>query len=213
MAPHPSQEGLDRAAVAEGTWRTGLVDHAAFHLRTGDVARRHAAAAGVQRHHGRPGHLHVRQRSAEEEISAADSVRRGLVVPGLLGAGLGLRPRLGPHQSGAGRRPLRRQRPQDLDDAGAACRLDFLPGPHRPCGKAAGGHLLPADRHEIAGRHRAADHHHRRLARGQRRLPRRRARPGREPDRRGEQGLDLRQIPARQRAHQHGRHRPFDAAT
>ena len=89
------QEGMDRAAVAEGIWRAGLVDHAALHLRTGDVARRNAAAAGVQRHHGRPGDLHLRQRGAEEEVPAADPLRRGLVVPGLLRAGLGLRPRIG----------------------------------------------------------------------------------------------------------------------
>ena len=38
---------------------------------------------------------------------------------------------IGPHQGGARRRPLHRQRPQDLDDAGAACRLDLLPGAHR----------------------------------------------------------------------------------
>ena len=32
VASHPPQEGVDRAAVAERTWRTGLVDHAALHL-------------------------------------------------------------------------------------------------------------------------------------------------------------------------------------
>ncbi len=41
--------------------RTWLVDHPAFHLRTGDDPRRHNAAAGLQRHHGRPCHLYVRQ--------------------------------------------------------------------------------------------------------------------------------------------------------
>ena len=61
VASHPAQEGLDRAALAEGIWRAGLVDHPAFHLRTGDDARRHDAASGVQRHHGRPRHLYVRQ--------------------------------------------------------------------------------------------------------------------------------------------------------
>ena len=131
LAPDPVQEGMDRAAVAEGIWRPGLVDHAALHLRTGDVARRNAAAAGVQRDHGRSGHLHLWQCGAEEEVPAADPLRRRLVVPGLFGAGLGLRPGLGPHQGGARRRPLHRQRPQDLDDAGAACRLDLLPGAHR----------------------------------------------------------------------------------
>ena len=61
------------------------------------------------------------------------------------------------------------------------------------------------------GDHRAADHHDRRQPRGQRCLSRRRSRAGRQPDRRREQGLDLRQVPARQRAHQHGRHRPLEA--
>ena len=37
-----------------------------------------------------------------------------------------------PHQRGPRRCRLRRQRPEDLDDAGPARRLDLLPGPHRP---------------------------------------------------------------------------------
>ena len=134
VASHPAQEGLDRAALAEGVRWTGLVDHPPLHLRAGDHARRHNAAAGVQRHHGRSGDLYVRQRRAEEEVPAADPVGRGLVVPGLFRAGLGLRSRHRPHQGGARRRPLHRQRPQDLDHAGAARRLDFLPGPHRSHG-------------------------------------------------------------------------------
>ena len=104
---------------------------------------------------------------AEAEVSAAHSVGRGLVVPGLFRAGIGLRPRHRPHQGGARRRPLHRQRSQDLDHAGPARRLDLLPGPHRSGRKAAIRHFVPPDRHEVAGRHRAPDHHHRRLARGQ----------------------------------------------
>ena len=73
LAPDPVQEGLDRAAVAEGVWRAGLDDHAALHLRTGNVARRNAAAAGVRRHHGRSGDLHVRQRGAERRASCRAS--------------------------------------------------------------------------------------------------------------------------------------------
>ncbi len=112
-------------------WRARLVDYPALHLRAGDDARRHAAAIGLQRHHGRPGDLHLRQRGAEEAVPAANSFGRGLVVPGLFRAGLRLGPRLGPHQGGARRRPLHRQRPEDLDHAGAARRLGLLPGPHR----------------------------------------------------------------------------------
>ena len=100
-------------------------------------------------------------------------------------------------------RPLHRQRPEDLDHAGPARQHDLLPGAHQPRGQEAGGHQLPADRHEVAGRRGAADHHARRRARGQRSVLHRRARAGREPGRRGEQGLDLRQVPADLRAHQH----------
>ena len=49
-----------------------------------------------------------------------------------------------------GRRLLHRQRPEDLDHDGPVRRLGLLPGPHRPDGQAAGGHQLPADRHEDA---------------------------------------------------------------
>ena len=46
-------------------------------------------------------------------------------------------------------------------------------------------------------------------ARGQRSFLHRRQGAGREPGRRGEQGLDLRQVPADLRAHQHRGYRPF----
>ncbi len=36
-----AQEGLDRAALAEGVWWPRLVDHPTLHLRTGDDASRH----------------------------------------------------------------------------------------------------------------------------------------------------------------------------
>jgi alkylation response protein AidB-like acyl-CoA dehydrogenase len=55
------------------------------------------------------------------------------------------------------------------------------------------------------------DHPARRRARGQRGLLRQRRGAGREPDRRGEQGLDLRQAPAQPRAHQHRRRQPRQA--
>ena len=81
-----------------------------------------------------------------------------------------------------------------------------------PAAQAAGGHLLPADRHEVAGCRAAPDPHARRRHRPQRGLPRQRARAGREPGRRAEQGLVLRQVPARPRAHRHRRHRLVQAA-
>ena len=80
----------------------------------------------------------------------------------------------------ARRRPLRRQRPEDMDDARAVRRLDLLPGAHRSGAEEAGRHFLPSHRHEDARHHRAPDPDHRRRPRGQRGLLRRRARAGRE---------------------------------
>ena len=101
------------------------------------------------------------------------------------------------HRAARGR-SLHRQRPEDLDHARAICRLDLLPRAHRHGGEKAAGHFVPADRHEDAGRHRAADPDLRRRARDQRGLLRQCARSGRKPDRRRKQRLGLRQIPARQ---------------
>ena len=185
---------------------------AAVHLPGRDAAGARARAAAVRRQHGRPGDLHLRQRGAEAPLPAAHRQSRRLVVPGLLGAGRGLRPRFAQDHGEARRRRLRRQRPEDLDDARPARRLDLLPRAHRHGGEEAGGHLLPADRHEDARHHRAPDPDHRRRPRGERGLLRRRARAGREPGRRGEQGLGLRQVPARQRARRHRPHRHLEGA-
>ena len=76
-----------------------------------------ARAAAVRHHDGRAGDHRVRPRGPEEEISAAHRQSRRLVVPGLFRAGRGLRPRLAQDQRQARRRPLRRQRPEDLDHA------------------------------------------------------------------------------------------------
>jgi alkylation response protein AidB-like acyl-CoA dehydrogenase len=102
-------------------------------------------------------------------------------------------------------RPLYRQRAEDLDHAGAVRGLDLLPRAHRSRCQEAARHLVPADRHEDAGAHRAPDPDAGRRTRGERGVLRRRQGAGRQPDRPGEPRLGLRQVPARQRAH---RHRP-----
>ena len=130
-----------------------------------------------------------------------------MVVPGLFGARRRLRSR-GPADQGRARwRPLRRHGPEDLDLVCAICRLDLLPRAHEGGRQEPGRHFLPADRHEDAGHHRAADHLDHTHASSQRSVLRERARAHRQPDRRGEQGLDLRQVPARQRAGRLGRDR------
>src|SRR3954467_73578 len=84
------------------------------------------------------------------------------------------------------------------DPAAPRRRLDLLPLPPRPARQEADGHLLHRVLDEVEGRHRAPDPDHRRRRRGQRSVLRRRRSALREPDRRGEQGLGLREIPARQ---------------
>jgi alkylation response protein AidB-like acyl-CoA dehydrogenase len=51
----------------------------------------------------------------------------------------------------ARRRPLRGQRPEDLDHARPARQHDLLPRAHREGREEAGGHQLPADRHDSPG--------------------------------------------------------------
>ncbi len=68
---------------------------------------------------------------AEEFLSAADSVRRGLLVPGLFRAGLRLRPRLAEDPRGARRRRLCHQRHQDLDHACASRQPHVRAGAHQ----------------------------------------------------------------------------------
>ena len=214
LAAHPQRQGLGGAALAGGMGR--------HRLDAGPAATSSARRCSRRR---RPQPLpfgvnmvgpvidRLRHRGAEEALPAAHRQSRRLVVPGLLRARRRLRPRLAARpRARARRRPLRRQRPEDLDHAGAVCRLDLLPGAHRPGGEEAGGHLLPADRHEDAGHHGAADHHHRWRRTRSTRSSSTTCGAGREPGRRGEQGLGLRQVPARQRAHRHRARRRVEGA-
>ena len=123
-----------RAALAGGVGRPGLDAAAAPHLARGDAAGQRAGAARLQHQHDRPGHRGLRQPGAEGALPAEDGEPRHLVVPGLLRARRRLRPRLAAHHRRPRRRRLGRQRPEDLDDARPARRLDLLPGaaPTRP---------------------------------------------------------------------------------
>ena len=91
-----------------------------------------AGAGGVvvQHHDDRPGIDPVRHRGAEAPFSAARRQYRRLVVPGLLRARRGLRPRFAENRGEARRRSLCRQRPEDLDLDGAPRRLVLLPRAH-----------------------------------------------------------------------------------
>ena len=157
-----NKKGWGVLALAEGIWRHRLDLGAALHLQRGAADAPGAGAARLRRQHGRPGHLHLRQREAEEAVSAAHRQCRRLVVPGLFRARLRLRPRLAQDQGRAQGRQVHHQRPEDLDHAGPARRHDLLPVPHRHQCEEADGHLLHRVRHEVEGRHRAPDRDHRR---------------------------------------------------
>ena len=207
LAEAAGRARLADGKMAQGAWRARLAARAVPRLPGGARPRRRAAAGVVRPDHGRAGDLHLRHARAEEEVSGRHHQERDLVVPGLLGARRRLGPRRPQDARGSRRRPLRRQRPEDLDVDGALGRHDLRPRAHQSGRQEAGGHLVPADRHEVAGHHGAADHRHHARAPSQRGVLRERAGAGREPDRRGEQGLDLRQVPARQRARRQRRHR------
>ena len=191
----------------------GLEPDPTLDLSRRDAARQRARTGRVRRQHGRPGDLHFWLRGAETAIPAAHHRSPRLVVPGLLGARRGIRP-----CELEDKRPVRRRRlgdlgPEDLDHHGPIRRLDFRARPHQRAGEKAGGHFVLPRRHEDAWDHGEADPDDRRRPRGQRGLFRRRARSGRRACRRREQGVGLRQVPARQRAQRHRPRRGVESAS
>ncbi len=193
--------------------RHRLECRAALHLRRGMRLRRRAAARAVRARDVRAGADRVRHTGPEDALPAADLPRRRLLVPGLFRAQLRLGSRLARHHRGAPRRSVHRQRPEDMDHARAHGGLDLLPRPHRSGSRAqaAGGHLVPADRSQDAGHHRAAAHADGRRPRGERGLLRRGRRSGGPARARGRPRLDGRQVPARSRTDEHRAHRHVEA--
>ena len=211
MAAQAVRTRLGRARLAPIAGRLRMVTDAALHLRQRAIGHWRAGGAALRDQDGRPGDPEVRQRGAEGTLPAAHPARPGLVVPGLFRARRRLRPGGAEDARRTRRRPLHRQRLEDLDHLRAACRLDVLPGAHRGLGTPAGRHQLPADRHEDAGHPHQPDHLDRRRAQPERGVLRQRARAGGQPDRRAGQGLDLRQVAAGARAHRHRRRRRLQA--
>ena len=156
--------------------------------------------------------LQLRHRRPEEALPAPHLPGRGLLVPGLLGAGLGLGPGLAQDARGARRAtttwsPARRSGPRS---------------PTTPTGSSAWCAPTPPDKRQdgisfllidmkTPGITRAADRLDGRRPRGQRGVLRRRQGARREPRARGGQGLDGGQVPARLRAHGHRPHRRLQA--
>src|SRR3546814_18326012 len=82
---------------------------------------------------------------------------RSLVVPGLFGTRCRLGPRVAQDTGRSRWRRLCDQRTEDMDHAGATCRLDVCAGVHRQKRPQAAGHHLPATRYETPPLHSAAD--------------------------------------------------------
>ena len=77
----------------------------------------------------------------KKDAPAGHPLRRGRLVPGVLRARVGLRPRVAADARGEGRRRLRHQRAEDLDVGRAVRAADDPAGAHRPGGAEAQGHL------------------------------------------------------------------------
>ena len=185
--------------MAGRAWRHRMDAAAALSVRKGMRRRRGAQPDRAGLETAGPGAVDLWHRRAEVHLPAAHSFRRGLLVPGLLGAGRGLRPRQPEDSRGAPGRHLCGQRLEDLDHACAPRQSHVHAGAHQFRGKEAGGHLIPADRF-VFSRHRGApDPDQRGRSRGQPGFPGRRRRSRGKPGGRGRAGLDDRQVPSRKR--------------
>ncbi len=170
MAAQALRGRLRRLLLAEGVRRPGGDHGRAGSVRRGDGARQGAPSGERARHgDGRAGGHHPRDRRAEGALAQADPDRRGDLVPGLLGARVGVRPGLAQDQGGQVERRVGRDRPEGLDDLRAqgqvvhAGRADRpgraqAPGPHllhhgHGAGRGAGAPALPD--HPGAGVQRA----------------------------------------------------------
>ena len=186
MEPRALRRGLRGADLAEGLRRRRRAVHAPGDLPRGDGAGRGAAAhRRHRRRHGRPDDHGARHRGAEGALPRADPLRRGDLVPGVLGAGGRFGPRGRQDERAPGGRPLRRRRPEGVVVVRAHRRPLHPPHPQRPRLDAPRRAHVPDRGHESARRgSAAADADHGR-GRVQRDLLHRRPCPRREPPRRG----------------------------
>ena len=190
VAAEDARRRLGRDLLAEGVRRPRRDDD-----RAGDLRRRGGAPGSPQPGQrarpgdGRAGGDRPRHRRAEAALPGADPHRRGDLVPGLLRARVGLRPRLAEDAGGQGRRRMGGQRPEGLDHLRPVRQVVHARRSHRPRRpQAQGAHLLPDGHGAAGGRGQAAGADNRR-GRVQRGLHGRSADPRRQHRRRGRQRL------------------------
>ena len=181
VAAQAARRRLGRDRLAEGVRRPRRDPD-----RAGDLGRRGDPPGGAEPGQragagdGRTGGHRPRHRGAEGALSGADPDRRGDLVPGLLGARVGVRPRLAEDAGGQGRRRMGRHRAEGVDDLRPVREVVHARRPHRPRRtQAPGPDLLPDGHGAGGGRSQAAGPDHRR-GRVQRGLHQRGADPGRE---------------------------------
>ena len=201
VAAQAPRRGLGRDLLAEGVRRPRRDPD-----RAGDLRRRGLAPGSAEPRQrarprdGRPGRDRPRHRRAEEALPRADPDRRGDLVPGLLRAGVGLRPRLAEDEGGQGRRRMGGHRAEGLDDLRPVREVVHARRPHRPRRpQAQGPDLLPDGHGAGGGPGETAGPDHRR-GRVQRGLHRGGADPRRQRRRRRRQRLDGRDHDADERA-------------
>ena len=112
-----------------------------------------------------PGHLHLRERGAEDPVPPHPAQRGRGLVPGVQRARRRVRPGLAADPGRARRGRLRGQRSEDVDQRGAVCRLVPAAGADRSRRAQAQGHLVPAGGHALSGDRRTAHRAERRRPR------------------------------------------------
>ena len=132
VAAQAARGRLGRRLVAEGVRRPRRDADRAVDLRRGAGAGQGASPRQRPRPgHGRPRRDRPRHRGTKGALPRADPLGRGDLVPGLLRARVGFRPRFAEDQGGQGERRLADHRPEGLDDLRPRGQVVHARRPHR----------------------------------------------------------------------------------
>ena len=149
---------LRRAALAEAEYGgrgASPTEQLIFYEETARARAPYVGVNFVGTLHAGPTLIEEGTDAQKADAPAEDPARRRGVVPGLLRAGRGLRPRVAAHPSRARRRRLRAQRPEDLVLVRPDRRRRRVPRAHRSRRAQEPRHLV-ADPADGPARHRGA---------------------------------------------------------